>query len=167
VNMEWVNWFKSREREMLITLNLKWRAPLLDQIMNRITHIGGATSTIGILLLLTLTTSLHWTGLLALALSHLVVHVLKKGFRRRRPYAIEQDIRFSNKPLHDCSFPSGHTAASFVMCVSVSLAFPWIASILIPVACLVGWSRIYLGYHYPADVAVGACIGTVAAILLV
>jgi len=55
------------------------------------------------------------------------------------------------------SFPSGHTTAAFETATSLSLNFPkWY--VIIPAytwAGAVGYSRLYLGVHYPSDIAAG------------
>lgn len=83
--------------------------------------------------------------------------------------------RPSVEPLHSVpstsSFPSGHTAAAFVLYGSLILvarsvptrrASPW--SWLLPaiVAALVAAARIYEGVHYPSDVVAGLVIGVLA-----
>jgi membrane-associated phospholipid phosphatase len=65
------------------------------------------------------------------------------------------------------SMPSGHTALAFVTAASLSLQFPkWY--VIIPSyvwAASVGYSRMYLGVHYPSDIAVGAVVGIGSAYL--
>lgn len=50
------------------------------------------------------------------------------------------------------SFPSGHTANAFMLATMLSVALPRLTLALFSGASLVGFSRIYLGVHYPLDV---------------
>ena len=80
----------------------------------------------------------------------------KLFFRRNRP-----DLWESVAPEHTYSFPSGHSMGSmaFVAALAV-LAWPtrwrWWAIVLGGVfTLLVGFSRVYLGVHFPSDVVAG------------
>src|SRR5690554_1356854 len=164
--MRWVDWLRESEIRVLQTLNGRYRAPWLDRIMKLLTHIGGASFSSVLLLLLTFMYDFPWDGLIALVASHLVIQILKRSFRRRRPYVAETTIHFIMKPLKDASFPSGHTTAVFATSISIAIVYPWLAIPVFVIACLVGWSRIYLGLHYPADVLVGALIGGITALIV-
>jgi undecaprenyl-diphosphatase len=83
---------------------------------------------------------------------------LKAVFHRRRPGRLA--IVVGVEPV-DSSFPSGHTAGSFAAAAALSAFFPKDRPLLLTAASAVGLSRIYLGHHFPSDVAVGAVLGSI------
>lgn len=90
-----------------------------------------------------------------------VEYPIKRLFRRRRPFiSLVQAIVIGKKPGH-YSFPSGHSAASFGGAWLLSRHFPRLTPLLYAIASLVGFSRVYLGAHYPGDVLSGATSGVV------
>lgn len=157
-------WLKNEDHRLLYLVNLKFKCPLLDWWMPKITHLGGAVCSIGAALLLLFLGDAGQDGLIALAASHLLVQVLKINFSRRRPYLADDNVHLSHHPLRDYSFPSGHATAVFTLATILSLTFPWFSLLLIPLSGAVGISRIYLGLHYQTDVVGGAVIGMAFAI---
>jgi undecaprenyl-diphosphatase len=65
------------------------------------------------------------------------------------------------------SFPSGHTAFSFTQAVIYSHHYPKMKVPLFIYAAIVGFSRIYLGKHYPTDVLGGAVLGISIGVLTI
>ena len=61
-------------------------------------------------------------------------------------------------------FPSSHAANTFCAAVLIILLLrkPW-TRLMIVWALIVSYSRIYLGVHYPSDIAVGAALGSLCA----
>jgi undecaprenyl-diphosphatase len=56
------------------------------------------------------------------------------------------------------SFPSSHASSSFAAARAFSGLLPW--PLLYAGAILMALSRVYLGVHYPSDIAAGAGVGT-------
>ena len=95
----------------------------------------------------------------ALAVGLLVGNVcLKHWVARSRPCWLENVSLLIANPK-DYSFPSGHTLSSVIgayMLTAANKKFGWAA---IPLAALIGFSRLYLYVHFPSDVLAAAVLG--------
>jgi undecaprenyl-diphosphatase len=87
---------------------------------------------------------------------------------RPRPFEAHPQIH----PLyvvHSSSFPAGHAATAFAGAILLAFIAPRAAPVLLSVAALIGFSRVYVGVHYPTDVlagaAIGAAVGGIAVVL--
>jgi undecaprenyl-diphosphatase len=86
-------------------------------------------------------------------------HPVKSIFRRQRPFADIVRALVVGKRPGSWSFPSGHTASSFAGAWVLSKIWRRQAPLFFALASTVGFSRIYVGAHYPGDVLSGALIG--------
>lgn len=129
--------------------------------MRRLTHLGDAWVTIGAGLLVVVLgdARVGLTMLLANALSHIPVHLLKRVVARPRPCdALGHPLALV--PLPDpFSFPSGHAAAVTAIATTAAVAYPWFAPIAVLLAGLVSYSRVALRVHHPSDVLAGVALG--------
>lgn len=93
----------------------------------------------------------------ALIATSLLAYLVKRLVRRSRP----SDELQASIPPDRYSFPSGHTAAAFSLAIAMFGSVPLLAPPLLLLAMCVGYGRMYLGVHYPLDVAAGAAIGLI------
>lgn len=98
-------------------------------------------------------------ALAAFAIELPAFRLLKVGIRRDRPCDRLGKVEKRVAPGDRFSFPSGHTAAAFVMATLLSSFFPGLAVPIHLWALGVGFSRVYLGVHYPTDVLAGMLLG--------
>ena len=88
---------------------------------------------------------------------------MKALFRRHRPFITYVKARVVGPKPRDFSFPSGHTAAAFAGALIFGADVPACSPIFYGLAVVIGFSRIYLGVHYPSDVVIGAIAGSLLA----
>ncbi|MFD9406306.1 phosphatase PAP2 family protein [Streptomyces sp. NPDC059989] len=67
----------------------------------------------------------------------------------------------------DWSFPSNHAAIAGAAAVALALAVRRLALLTVPLALLMAFSRVFVGVHYPHDVAMGLLLGGSLAALAV
>lgn len=113
-----------------------------------------------------------------LTITNLVITPLKKGVKRKRPYADKQllgelNLIISNRdPGHGSkeleSFPSGHAVWTSLCVFIITFQFGYTGLLLfgwmIPV---IMYLRPHLGVHYPSDVIAGFFIGGVNAVITI
>ena len=89
-----------------------------------------------------------------------ICDTLKDTFQRPRPFMGLEDVNLLVGKGGSGSMPSSHSAnwfSAFGLCF-----FFWrkvAIRIVLPIACLIAFLRVYLGVHYPSDVLMGAVLG--------
>ena len=156
---------------------LRWiaetlRVPLVDQFMVFYTSLGNggwAFILLGLVLLLFHNTrKAGASSLTAMLLGLLVTNLtLKPLVSRPRPWVVMEDFTTLVTSSDLNSFPSGHTCAAFAFGVALCAVLPqkWAKAAVLLAAALMGFSRLYVGVHFPTDVLGGAIVGTLCGLL--
>lgn len=85
--------------------------------------------------------------------------LVKNLVARQRPCWINSDFPLLIPNPKDFSFPSGHTQASVIAATILTMYNRRWGIIVIPLAVLIAFSRLYLYVHFPTDVLGGAVMG--------
>lgn len=140
----------------------RWRPAGMTLLMKVFTRLGDALSwVVAALALIAAGGEASRIGLrlgVAAGLAALVSQFFKRLWRRARPTAGILGFTALVENPDAFSFPSGHSAAAFAVALAMAGSVPG-GPAFVALAFAVGLSRIYLGAHYPLDVAVGAVLG--------
>jgi undecaprenyl-diphosphatase len=144
--------------------------PWLEETITEITSLGGYPILVALIAMVTgylLVTRKYGPALfvvLSTGLGTAVSHVLKLAYERPRPDVVDHLVS-----IHTASFPSGHAtmsaivyltlAALIVRLVETTRERVYVLSVAILLTVAVGLSRVYLGVHWPSDVAAGWALG--------
>jgi undecaprenyl-diphosphatase len=96
----------------------------------------------------------------------LFIHTLiKLVYFKPRPF-VKHQVGILIPSKRDSSFPSKHTLLTFAMSTSIFLYNRFLGSIMWLLSVLTGFSRIWVGHHYPSDIIGSAFIATITSIIV-
>jgi undecaprenyl-diphosphatase len=154
-------------------VNKNWGNPTLDLVMPFVTDARNYIILfIVAAIILVVIGRLHGFRFLVLAVVSIVVadaistHVFKAFFLRSRPCGALEGVKLLVGCTNSASFPSNHAVNASVLATLVMLYIPRLWLPAMALALLVGYSRIYVGVHYPLDVLLGGVLGIVVALVL-
>lgn len=154
------------EAEILLWIQENLRMSGFNSLMKGITHLGdfGIVWILAAILLL-LYPERRRMGCMVMAgmfFSFLFNNLLLKNIvARTRPYEAVEGLELLVDKAVDLSFPSGHSATSFVAAVIIAGLLPRRYGVMaVILAALISFSRLYVGIHYPTDVLFGVISGS-------
>ncbi|WP_284646649.1 undecaprenyl-diphosphatase [Paenibacillus silviterrae] len=105
-------------------------------------------------------------GVMTFALAELLGKAAGMIHSHHQPFAELPDVNRLIEKAVDNSFPSDHTILFFSFAATFWLFRRKSGVIWLGIAFLVGFSRIWVGVHYPVDVLAGAVISVVSALIV-
>ena len=111
-----------------------------------------------------------WAGAASLV-GFVAVQIVGNVVDRARPYTVMPNARLHVDRTGDFSFPSDHSTAAAAIAFGLVLASRaigrrWLGYTAVACALVLGFSRIYVGAHYPSDVLAGIALGALVALAL-
>lgn len=148
------------------------RTPILNAFFSFYTQLGDAgliwIVLSAALLLHPKTRKAGFWALISMLFGLLFTNVLLKHLvSRTRPWLVVEGLLPLVAEGDPNSFPSGHTCAAFACCVTWArfAARRWAWVLCLAAAALMGFSRLYVGVHFPSDVIAGCAVGCLCALL--
>ena len=160
--------------DLFFFINHGLQNPLFDLIMPFLTELGSFVAMLGACVIVFILSiilkkqkvkKIAILCLFSLLLGGLVAFILKAVIFEPRPFITFDNVRLLVAENDPCAFPSGHTTSTFavISLLVFKLRDKLWSVILILFAIAIGFSRIYVGVHYPFDVLAGMIIGILAA----
>jgi len=169
-----MNFLYSIDAAIFLFLNKTVANPVFDFLMPVVTESDNWTIPLALIILALLLFG-GKKGRIAVLLVALIVtlsdqlssHVIKPWIGRVRPCFVVEGVRQLIRQSHSFSFPSSHASNMAAVATLFSIKYPKIKWVVIGIAILVGYSRIYVGVHYPFDVLAGFILGICCALVII
>lgn len=167
-----MNYLMGLDGSLFHLTNAVWTNPLLDALMPALSWAGNLGA-VWLVLLGAIAAfgkktgrKIALSGLVALAIGFASSEIIKEITLRPRPFAVLPDVSLLVGAPHSYAFPSGHTTSAFAAAGGAALAarrlvgrVPIWGWGMLALAAAIAYSRLYVGVHWPTDVAAGMVLG--------
>jgi undecaprenyl-diphosphatase len=155
----------SYDERMLVRVR-KWEVPWITRVMRAFTNAGNASSwwVLGLGMFAIGGAARRPALLLGTAtlIATVASQAVKRTASRARPNPQILGLSALTEYPDRFSFPSGHTTAAFAVAIALQGEGAALGPASLALAVGIAMSRVYLGQHYPLDVAAGAVLGSCA-----
>ena len=160
--------------DLFYFINHNLQNPLFDFAMPFVTELGSFVAMLGVCLIVIILSIIFKNQtvkriallcLFSLLLADGIALVLKSIILEPRPFVYLNNVHLLVVENDPSAFPSGHTTSTFAVLSVLVFKYRhhfW-SVVLILFGVLIGFSRIYVGVHYPLDVLAGCIIGVLSA----
>ena len=94
------------------------------------------------------------------------VEIIRFFYNNPRPFLVLQNVHQLISKDMEPSFPSGHASFYFALATGVYFYNKKAGYIYFVLAGLMGFARIFVGVHWPADIVAGAILGLLTAVVV-
>ncbi len=166
----WTGAIAQTDDAIFVSINALSANPTFGMASGYITALGSeiVLALIGILYYLTNrreNTQILLGVFFAIAITDLVLALLKGAYFRPRPYQVYSNVILPIGQDEGSSFPSGHATRAFAVMAFISLQKGKRYAPLFLVSVAVAISRVAVGVHFPSDVLAGAFLGLILAMV--
>jgi undecaprenyl-diphosphatase len=107
-----------------------------------------------------------YTAVVSMAVALLIAKILQHYYVHPRPFVARHDVELLVSHAPDASFPSEHATGAFALAAGIGLYRARFGFVLLVLAMWIAFARVFVGIHYPGDVAGGAAIGILVALMI-